>query len=414
MQQVKLDAKRPNRTAQFAIVFAHMVVDTYTGALAILLPTLLKNFDLSYTLATSIFTTNLVVIAVAQPLFGLLGDAHSYPWLMFVGCAVTAVAMVSVIFLPSYPLVIAAVMVSGLGSAMFHPEAVSRLRAVSGDNTAGGVSFFFAGGNIGFALGPLLYTLLTLHFNSLAAVFMLLPTIFALILLAANWRVLSEVNIHITATSVRQNTPRVSVGVLVTFLMLIVILRSSTLKGLETFTPLYLLETTTLGQQSIANLLTALSLAGVLGTLFGGVLADRFGRRVTMAMSMALSLVSLYGFLNSSGPIRYALMFLAGACLTTAWPVIVVMIQEALPNRIGLASGLSLGTSYGAQAVVVQLLGVVADGYGLHAVMTMLSVLPVGILLLTFFVPERSATTLPVTISTLEQRVLTRVQKRRT
>lgn len=378
---------RPHRPAQFALTFAHISVDMHTGSLAILLPTLLENFNLSYTLAATIFTVNQIVIAIAQPLFGTLGDARSLRFMVWLGCALAGVAMATIVFLPSYWLVIAAVMLSGLGSAMFHPEAISSIRGVSGTKVASGVSLFFSGGNVGFALGPLLVTLFGMLGRGGEAL-MLIPTVLALIFLASQWRLLS------TATEAPRSAAvsgqgRLAVAGLVGFLMMIIILRSSTLKGLETFIPLFYSETTTLSRQVIASFVTTLSLAGVIGTLLGGVVADRIGRRLTMGISMVISLLGIYGFLNTDGLLRYTLLFIAGASLTAAWPIIIVMIQEAMPNNIGLASGLSLGTAYGAQAIVVQILGVVADQHGLELVMTILSLLPIGVLLLTFFVPEK-------------------------
>jgi MFS transporter, FSR family, fosmidomycin resistance protein len=382
---------QPNRTAQFAITLAHITVDMHTGSLAILLPTLLVAFHLNYALAASIFTANQIVIAIAQPLFGTLGDARSYRWMVWFGCVLTGLAMVSIVFLPNYWLVIAAVMLSGIGSAMFHPEAIARIRAVSGNKVTSGVSLFFSGGNVGFALGPFLATLFATRFGKAGEALMLLPTGIALLFLATQWRVLSQASIKKAMARDTGNKGRIAVAGLVGFLMLIIVLRSSTLKGLETFIPLYYTETTTLSKQMIANLVTTLSLAGVIGTLLGGVIADRIGRRLTMGMSMIISLAGIYGFLNTDGFTRFILLFITGACLTAAWPIIVVMIQEAMPNNVGLASGLSLGTAYGAQAIVVQILGIVADQRGLGTVMTILSLLPIGVLLLTFFVPERAA-----------------------
>lgn len=378
-----------HRPSQFALTFAHITVDMHTGSLAILLPVLLANFNLSFTLAATIFTMNQVVIAIAQPLFGSLGDARSLRFMVWLGCALTGLAMSTLIFLPSYWLVIVAVMLSGLGSAMFHPEAISSMRGVSGEQVASGVSLFFSGGNVGFALGPLLVTLFGLLGPGGEAL-MIVPTLLALIFLASQWRVLANAQ-EVKPQRRGHAQGRLATAGIVAFLMIIIVLRSSTLKGLETFIPLFYSETTDLSRQVIASFVTTLSLSGVIGTLLGGIIADRIGRRLTMGASMAIALVGIYGFLNTEGLARYGLLFVAGASLTAAWPIIVVMIQEAMPNNVGLAAGLSLGTAYGAQAIVVQLLGIVADQHGLAVVMTILGALPVGVLLLTFFVPEKVA-----------------------
>ncbi|MGL4608416.1 MAG: MFS transporter [Trueperaceae bacterium] len=387
-QSATLEIARPNRSAQFAITFSHITVDMHTGSLAILLPTLLAAFDLNYALAASIFTANQIVIAIAQPLFGTLGDARSYRWMVWFGCALTGVAMVSIVFLPSYWLVVTAVMISGLGSAMFHPEAIARIRTVSGDKVTSGVSLFFSGGNVGFALGPFLAIFFSRQLGTGGEVLMLLPTVIALIFLGTQWQALTQAQPKKVAVKRVAGGTAAAIGLIV-FLMFMITFRSSTLKGLETFIPLYYLETSSLGEQTIANMVTTLSLAGVIGTLLGGIVADHIGRRITMAGSMMVSLFGIFGILNSSGPLRFVLLFITGAFLTAAWPIIVVMIQEALPNRVGLASGLSLGTAYGAQAIVVQLLGIVADQYSLNTVMTLLALMPIGVLVLTFFVPEK-------------------------
>ena len=121
-----------NRSTLFAIVLGHLTVDMQTGSLAVLLPVLLKVFSLDYTGAAAIMSFNNIVIAVAQPLFGILGDRKQMRWLVYAGCLLTGVGMVAVMFLPSYWLIVAAVVLSGLGSAMFHPEALSVVRAISG------------------------------------------------------------------------------------------------------------------------------------------------------------------------------------------------------------------------------------------------------------------------------------------
>lgn len=136
------------RLPLFSVFLTHVSVDMQTSSLTVLLPLLLASFGLNYSLAALIVSLNNLVIAVAQPLFGILGDHKPMRWLMFVGALLCGVAMVSVTLLPSYWLVLVAVVLSGLGSAAFHPEGLSAVRAVSGDKPASGTSFFFFGGNL--------------------------------------------------------------------------------------------------------------------------------------------------------------------------------------------------------------------------------------------------------------------------
>ncbi len=379
---------KPHYPGILATTFAHITVDMHTGSLPILLPILLASLNLNYTLATIIIAVNSLVIAIAQPIFGGLGDAKSFRWMVWFGCALTGLAMISVLFLPTYPLVIAAVMVSGIGSAMFHPEAIARVRTVSADKATSGVSIFFSGGNIGFALGPFLATFLSVHLGNSGELFMMLPTILALGILATQWPVLSQPALKPEVKTDPETKSLVKAAGLVSFLMLIIILRSTTLTGLQTFIPLYYANDPNLSREMVAGFVTLFAISGVLGTLFGGVAADRFGRKLTMALTMLIALGGIYAFLHTTGLLRMSMIFIAGACLTAAWPIIIVMIQEAMPNNVGLASGLSLGTAYGAQGLGIATLGLIADHWGLNLVMTILTLLPIGVLALTMFVPK--------------------------
>ena len=370
----------------------------HTGSLVVLLPLLLASFDLSYASAAAIITANNLVIAVAQPLFGIFGDRRALTWLVPFGCALAGVAMVSVLFVPSYAFVLPVVMLSGLGSAAFHPEALSRIRAVSGRLAASGTSVFFAGGNVGFALGPTLATLLTVRFGRPGVLVLLLPTLLALGVLASQWRVLGRVTPKVRRpASAVPGSRRGTVGA-VAFLMALIILRSTTTGGLQTFMPLYFQETGTLPREGAALLVTILLISGVVGTLLGGTLAERFGRKALLLGSMAVATVGLYAFLHGSGFLRVAALCVSGMSINSAWPVLVVMIQESMPGQVGLASGLSLGTAYGAMGLGIAALGHLADVYGLSVTMNVITLLPILVLLLTLFLPERVARPLELTV----------------
>ncbi|MER3553217.1 MAG: hypothetical protein C4331_02375 [Meiothermus sp.] len=381
-----------HRKSILAITLAHVSVDIQTGSLAVLLPLLLSTFNLNYAAAAAIITANNIIIAVAQPLFGILGDHKSYKWMVPVGCLLTGAAMVSVLWQPYYGLVLAAVILSGIGSAMFHPEALSRIRAVSGAKATSGTSFFFSGGNVGFALGPIFATVLLERLGKAGGLLMLLPTLLAAVLLWTQWETIAQQGAKkaktVAASAVR---PWQAAAGLVAFLMLLITLRSTVVTGLQSFIPLYFHHTGDLNREAAAFLVTLLAICGAAGTLTGGLLADRYGRKLTMATTALLGLGFLYVFLHSSGIVQMAAIGLAGASLSAAWPIIVVMIQETMPGNVGLASGLSLGTAYGASGLGVGILGSFADAFGLPATMQLLTLLPTGIFLMTLFVPERRA-----------------------
>jgi MFS family permease len=230
-------ASSTQRPSLFAITAAHSSVDMHTGSLAVLLPLLLSNLHLNYATAAAIITANNIVIAVAQPIFGALGDRKPNRMMIWFGCLLTGLAMASVLWWPSYLTVLGAVIVSGIGSAMFHPEALARARAVMSDKPATGVSVFFSGGNIGFALGPILATVLTQKLGRPGGLLMLIPTALALAGLASQWRVISGVRDDVRRTASTSSAAN-NYG-LVAFLILLIAVRGTVGMGLQTFIPLF-------------------------------------------------------------------------------------------------------------------------------------------------------------------------------
>jgi FSR family fosmidomycin resistance protein-like MFS transporter len=392
------DAAKVNKPALLSIFLSHTSVDMQTGSLAVLLPLLLATFSLDYGLTTLIVGVNNIVIAVAQPLFGILGDRKPMRWLMFVGCVLCGTAMVSVTLLPSYSLVLVAVIASGIGSAMFHPEALAAVRAVSGDKPTSGTSFFFFGGNLGFALGPFLATALIAAFGAPGALGMIVPTILGfLILLTQRRRFGTQTNpLGGRLVGAQQSADKTRVLWLVVFLLALIAVRSLILSGLQTFIPLYFTGYTSLPKESIGGMISVLIFSGAFGTLLGGPISERIGRRNTMCAAMVVVLMALLAFMRTEGLAQLIAIGVAGAFITMPWPISVVMVQEAMPNNVGLASGLTLGLAYGASGLGVSALGGLADSAGLPTVMTLITLLPILVFVMSLFVPERSASPSPL------------------
>ncbi len=381
-----------NRSTLFAIVLGHLTVDMQTGSLAVLLPVLLKVFSLDYTGAAAIMSFNNIVIAVAQPLFGILGDRKQMRWLVYAGCLLTGVGMVAVMFLPSYWLIVAAVVLSGLGSAMFHPEALSVVRAISGQKAATASSFFFFGGNLGFAAGPLLVAWLMHGWGTHAAIWMMVPTVVALGFLVANAGVIRKPAVARSAVHVQQGAQRRSQNLgLILLLLALITVQTIVLSGLKTFIPLYYEEFGQLSADWIALMLTIISLTGAVGTLFGGIAAERIGRKMVIILASLFVLGTLFAAFRSDGWLQLLMLALTGFFLSMPWPLSVVMVQEAMPNNVGLASGLTLGLAYGASGLGIAALGRIGDLFGLQTTMNVVMWLPIAALGISFFVPERVA-----------------------
>ncbi len=379
-----------NRSTLLAIVLGHLSVDMQTGSLAVLLPLLLKTFSLDYTGAAAIMSFNNIVIALAQPLFGILGDRKQMRWLIYAGCLLTGVGMVAVMFLPSYWLIIAAVVLSGLGSAMFHPEALSVVRAISGQKSATASSVFFFGGNLGFAIGPLLVAWLTHHWGAHAAIWMMVPTLVVLGFLVANREMIRKPAVVRLAAHLQHGAQKRHQNLwLILLLLTLITVQTIILSGLKTFIPLYYEKFGQLPADWIALMVTTIALTGAAGTLVSGIAAERIGRKMVIIIASLLVLGTLFAVFHSNGWLQLLMLALTGFFLSMPWPLAVVMVQEAMPNNVGLASGLTLGLAYGASGLGIAALGRVGDLYGLQTTMNIVMWLPIAALGISFLVPER-------------------------
>ena len=388
-----------DKPALASIILAHASVDMQTISLVTLLPSLLAAFNLNYATAAVIITMNQVVIAIAQPVFGILGDKKAIRWLSLFGCALCGLMMVSITFLPSYWMVIGAVMLSGVGSALFHPDALSHARNVSGNQITTGNSWFFLGGNIGFGVGPLLVGALLATFGGHGPVLMIVPTIIGCCLLM--WQMpkfrrnsaAQQTQSAPTELIANRHGNRQSIIALIGFLMLLIVLRAVAFEGVKTFIPLYFSRETGKTAAEFAPLLTAVSLAGIIGTLFSGPLAERIGRRAVMVGSMIVAMTALFAFWRapseSGGVWQIICMGIFGMAMTAPWTITVTAVQDLMPRNIGLASGLTLGTAYGASGIGVGLLGVLANATSLSFTLQFIAVIPAIVLLLSLFVPEQ-------------------------
>ena len=150
-----------------ALSSGHLVTDLAQGSLPAFLPFLVDEFGLSYTMAAALVLAGTFASSIIQPLFGLWSDARGALWLLPAGVAIAGVGMGAAALAPSYPLVVLAVVVSGLGVAAYHPEGSKFASYVSGGRRASGMAFFSVGGNVGFALGPLVasFVIITLGFG---------------------------------------------------------------------------------------------------------------------------------------------------------------------------------------------------------------------------------------------------------
>ncbi len=362
----------------------HLATDFASGALPALLPFLVDRFDLSYTLAAAVMLASTVSSSVIQPLFGLWSDRRGAIWLLPAGVAVAGVGIALAADAPSYWLVLVLVVVSGIGIAAYHPEGSKFAAYASGRRRASGMSAFSVGGNIGFALGPIAATPLVIAFGLRGGLLLALPC------LAVAGALLGAVPFLLRFAPERERAERIvgedRPGALA-LLLGVIAFRSLAWFGLVTFVPLW---EVALGHSKAHGnrLLSLMLLAGALGTIAAGPLADRFGRRPVLLASLFLTAPLIAVFVAVGGVPGAAALAGAGVCVVGTFGVTMVMSQEYLPRRIGMASGLSIGLSIGIGGIAALGLGALADSVDLRTALYVCAAAPVAGLLLAALLPS--------------------------
>jgi FSR family fosmidomycin resistance protein-like MFS transporter len=348
---------------------AHLADDVNQSFIPALLPYLILERHLSHQTAGTLVLCQAISSSVVQPAIGHLADRRSMPWLIAVGLLLAGGGVAALGVLPSMPLLFLAALISGIGVAAFHPEAARFANYVAGEKKASGMRWFTVGGNLGFAIGPAFATAAIsawgLHGTMAAAI----PVaIVAGVVLLELRRLSGFVPAHVKS--------RVSAGVddWAAFgkLSAFVILRSMAYLGMVAFIPLYVVEVLH-GSPAVGGLAdTAFLLAGACGTIAGGPIADRVGRKPVLIWSTASTVVLIVALvaLTHGGrplPLAIAILIVTGFVLVASQASFVVLGQEYLPNRIGLASGVTLGLAVSLGGGLSPVLGAIADAHGVAA-----------------------------------------------
>jgi MFS transporter, FSR family, fosmidomycin resistance protein len=347
-----------------ALSAGHCATDFANGALPALLPFFVDRFSLSYTLAATIVLASAASSSLIQPLFGAWSDRRGALWLLPAGVAVAGIGIALAAASPSYWLVLLLVVVSGLGVAAYHPEGSKFAAYASGRKRASGMSLFSIGGNVGFALGPTAATPLVLAFGLTGGLLLALPCLAVAALLLVAVPFLAS---FVPERGVQARSGEDRPGALA-LLLGVIAFRSVAWFGLITFVPLW---EVSLGHSKShgSHLLSLMLLAGGLGTVAAGPIADHLGRRPVLIASMLLVGPLIYAYVLVGGALGAVALALVGICVISTFGVSMVMAQEYLPSRIGMASGLSIGLSIGLGGIAAVALGAVADSVDLRAAM---------------------------------------------
>ena len=374
-----------DKRAMTLLASGHLGTDFANGALPALLPFLVDRFGLTYTLAATLMLASTASSSLVQPLFGLWSDRRGAIWLLPLGVGLAGVGIALAADAPSYWSCLVLVVVSGIGVAAYHPEGSKFAAYTSGRRRASGMSAFSIGGNIGFALGPIVATPLVLGFGLRGGLLLALPCLAIAGALVVATRFLRTF-VPKRAEDGTDSTGHERRGALAVLLGVIAF-RSLAWFGLVTFVPLW---EVSLGHSKAHgnHLLSLMLLAGGAGTIFAGPAADRIGRRPILLGSLVLTAPLIAAFVVVGGiPGAIALM-LVGACVIGTFGVTMVMSQEYLPRHIGMASGLSVGLSIGLGGIAAVALGALADAVDLRAALWVCAAAPLAALALGVLLPS--------------------------
>jgi MFS transporter, FSR family, fosmidomycin resistance protein len=349
-----------------ALSSGHLATDLAQGSLPALLPFLKAEFDLTYTMASALVLAATISSSLIQPLFGLWSDKYASLWMLPAGVALAGVGMAAASVAPTYPLIVLSVLAAGIGVAAYHPEGSKFASFASGTKRASGMSFFSVGGNIGFALGPVYASALILAFGLNGGLLLAVPGLAVAAGLVFLLRYLGGFAPERSPSHARTAAKSEPRGLVL--LLVVVGLRSVAHMGLFTFIPLWEIHKGH-GEAYGTFVLALFLFAGAVGTLLGGPLADRFGRRPVLRSSFVVATPLILVYVLVGGPLGVVAVTLSGAAVIGTFGVTLVMSQEYMPNRIGMASGLSIGLSIGLGGIAAVGLGALADSVDLQAAM---------------------------------------------
>jgi FSR family fosmidomycin resistance protein-like MFS transporter len=289
---------------------------------------------------------------------------------------------------PSYGALLALVLASGLGVAAYHPEGYRTANQVAGARKATGLSLFSIGGNVGIALGPLAVSLLVPRFGLPGTLGLLAPTLLVAGLLATILPTLVAAPTAASPSRAVREGGRDMRGAMA-LLIAVVTVRSWTQLGLVSYVPFLYVDLLGRDPRVVGPLLFLFLGAGAVGTLVGGPIADRWGPRRYLVASLGLSTPLLALFLwRPGGSLAAMALAAAGFALVSSFSVTVALGQAYLPRHLGMAAGLVVGLAIGTGGLGVTALGWIADHWGLHAALRLVTILPLAGLAAAFCLPE--------------------------
>jgi MFS transporter, FSR family, fosmidomycin resistance protein len=374
-------AMQPRFNVLGAISFSHFLNDMMQSLIISIYPLLKGEFHLSFAQIGAITLTYQICASLLQPVIGVYTDKHPQPYSLSVGMCFTLVGMVTLAFAPNYMSVLVAAALIGAGSSIFHPESSRIARLASGGQHGLAQSIFQVGGNAGSAMGPLLAAWIIIPQGQGSLAWFAIAALIAIGVLArvGAWykrqhidRPLAVAPRATAATLLSRRRIAWSVFILVVLIFSKFFYTAS----ISSYYAFFLIEKFHVSVRSAQIHLFVFLLAMALGTLFGGPLGDRIGRKRVIWVSILgiapFTLILPYVDLMWVG----VLTFIIGLILSSAFSAIVVFAQELMPGNVGAVSGLFFGFAFGIGGIGAAALGGLADRHGIEYVYQVCAYLP--------------------------------------
>jgi FSR family fosmidomycin resistance protein-like MFS transporter len=346
-----------------SLMLGHLTVDSYVGVIPVLYPLLIGRFQVNLATVGLVSLAYSGAAAVSQPLFGVIADRYGTR-LTGVALAWTALTFALVGFVPSFPLLVGLAFFSGLGSGVFHPFGALDVRALLPKRSLStGMSIYVTAGTVGVALGPLigiaLFGLFGIHGTGLLVIPGVATGSYLL------WR-MRRAGPAAKAKTARSGLRAPAAPVLALAAVIgVMASRSWTVAVFQAFTPTWYKQLG-YGPEFYGPLATTLVLASAAGTVGVGALADRFGRKTLIVGTLVLSIPAILLFTLFPGPWAFGSAILIGFLAASTAPLMLLMAQQLMASRAGLASGLVMGLGFVTAAIGVPINGAIADAVGLQ------------------------------------------------
>ncbi len=374
-----------------ALAAAHGLNDAMQSIISAIYPLLKSNLNLTYGEIGLIALTYQISSSIMQPLFGYVFDKKPAGWFLPVGLCCTMCGLILIAFSGGLYSVMGAVFVSGIGSSIMHPEASRITSLASGGKRGLAQSIFQVGGSTGFALGPLLAALFVREQTCVAKFAVLAVLAMVSLIPACRWysrRIAArETSLPVSNSAESGALPRRTVWFVMAILMFLVFSKNFYTVSFSNYYTFYLMSKFGVSIETSQVMLFVFLLSAALGTLVGGPVGDKYGRRLVIWWSILGSAPFALAMPYANFEWTVALSVIIGLIMSSAFSAILVYAQELLPMKVGLVSGIFFGFAFGIAGVSSAVLGKIADATDIQFVYNLCSFFPLlGIV--AYFLPR--------------------------